>query len=80
MHLLGWLPNGSDDQAIAQLAERHQVSTRPLSRFFLEPSAQRALLLGYAVVPIPAIREGVQRLATAFAHLKDTRAASLQLA
>jgi GntR family transcriptional regulator / MocR family aminotransferase len=68
MHLLGWLPVGSDDQAIAQLAERYQVSTRPLSRFFLEPSAQRTLLLGYAAVPIPAIREGVHRLATAFAH------------
>jgi GntR family transcriptional regulator/MocR family aminotransferase len=68
MHLLGWLPVGSDDQAIAQLGERYQVATRPLSRFFLEPSAQRALLLGYAAVPIPAIREGVQRLAAAFAH------------
>jgi len=68
MHLLGWLPAGSDDQAIAQLLERHQVSTRPLSRFFLEPSTQRALLLGYAAVPIPAIQEGVRRLATALAH------------
>jgi len=70
MHLLGWLPAGSDDQAIAQLAARHQVSTRPLSRFFLEPLAQRALLLGYAAVPIPAIQEGVRRLATAFAHVR----------
>jgi GntR family transcriptional regulator/MocR family aminotransferase len=68
MHLIGWLPEGSDDQAIAQIAEQHQVSTRPLSRFFLEPSAQRALLLGYAAAPIPAIQEGVQRLATALAH------------
>jgi GntR family transcriptional regulator / MocR family aminotransferase len=68
MHLLGWLPGGSDDQAIAQLAARHQVITYPLSHFCIEPSEQRALLLGYASVPIPAIREGVRRLATAFAQ------------
>jgi GntR family transcriptional regulator / MocR family aminotransferase len=66
MHLLGWLPGGSDDQAIAQLAARHQVITYPLSRFYLEPAEPRALLLGYASVPIPAIQEGVRRLATAF--------------
>jgi GntR family transcriptional regulator/MocR family aminotransferase len=68
MHLLGWLPGGSDDQAIAQLAARHQVITYPLSHFCIEPSEQRALLLGFASVPIPAIREGVRRLATAFAQ------------
>lgn len=71
MHLLGWLPVGSDDQAMAQLAERHQVSTRPLSCFFLEPSSQRALLLGYAAVPLPAIQDGVCRLAAAFAQLPE---------
>jgi GntR family transcriptional regulator/MocR family aminotransferase len=69
MHLLGWLPAGSDDQALAQFLERHQVSTRPLSGFCLEPSLQRALLLGYAAVHIPAIQEGVRRLATALAQV-----------
>jgi GntR family transcriptional regulator / MocR family aminotransferase len=68
MHLLGWLPGGSDDQAIAQLVARHLVITHPLSHYYIEPSEQRALLLGYASVPIPAIREGVRRLATAFAQ------------
>ena len=62
------LPRGSDDQAIAQLAARHQVITHPLSRYCIEPAEQRALLLGYASVPIPAIREGARRLATAFAQ------------
>jgi GntR family transcriptional regulator/MocR family aminotransferase len=68
LHLLGWLPGGSDDQAIALLAARHQVVTHPLSRYYLEPAEPRALLLGYASVPIRAIREGVRRLATAFAQ------------
>lgn len=66
MHLLGWLPAGSDDVALAHVAEQYQVSTRPLSRFFLEPSALRALLLGYAAVPIPAIQEGIRRLSAVF--------------
>jgi DNA-binding transcriptional MocR family regulator len=54
---------------MAQLAAQHQVITHPLSHFYLEPSEPRALLLGYASVPIPAIREGVRRLATAFAQV-----------
>jgi GntR family transcriptional regulator/MocR family aminotransferase len=68
MHLVGWLPPGSDDQALAQFLARFQVSARPLSRFCLEPTPQRALLLGYAAVPIPAIQEGVRRLVTALAQ------------
>jgi DNA-binding transcriptional MocR family regulator len=71
MHLLGWLPWGSDDQAIAQLAARHQVITYPLSRYCIEPSEQRALLLGYASVPIPAIREGVHRRAGFIPHQRQ---------
>ena len=65
MHVLGWLPAGSDDQAIAQLAAQHGVTVSPLSRHCMEPSAQRAVLLGYAAVPIPAIQAGVDRLVTA---------------
>jgi DNA-binding transcriptional MocR family regulator len=53
------------------------VITLPLSRCCIEPPEQRALLLGYASVPIPAIREGVRRLATALAQANrlntDTR-------
>jgi GntR family transcriptional regulator / MocR family aminotransferase len=65
MHTLGWLPEESDDQAIAQLAAQHQVITHPLSHFCIEPSKRRALLLGYASVPVPAIREGIRRLGAA---------------
>ena len=46
MHLVGWLPEGSDDQVLAQLLDRHQVSTRPLSRFCLEPSPAARLAAG----------------------------------
>jgi GntR family transcriptional regulator/MocR family aminotransferase len=67
MHLLGWLPEGSDDQEVARLLERQQVFARPLSNFFLEAPTRHALLLGYAAVPIPAIQEGVRRLTTALA-------------
>src|SRR5262249_42699065 len=67
MHTLGWLPAGSDDQAIAQLAVQHQVITYPLSHYYMESPEQRGLLLGYASVPIPAIRAGVRRLGAALA-------------
>jgi GntR family transcriptional regulator/MocR family aminotransferase len=65
MHTLGWLPAGSDDQAIAQLAAQHQVIAHPLSHYYTEPCEQRGLLLGYTSVPIPAIRAGVRRLVAA---------------
>ena len=67
MHLLGWLPEGSDDQVLAQFLERRQVFTRPLSGFCLEPSPQCTVLLEYAAVPIPSIQEGVRHLTTALA-------------
>ncbi len=70
MHVLGWLPAGSDDQAIAQLAAHHDVTVSPLSRHCMEPSAQRAVLLGYAAVPIPAIQAGVDRLVAAFSRVQ----------
>jgi GntR family transcriptional regulator/MocR family aminotransferase len=68
MHVLSWLPAGSDDQALAHLAAQHDVTVSPLSRHCMEPSAQRAVLLGYAAVPIPAIQAGMHRLVTAFSR------------
>jgi GntR family transcriptional regulator/MocR family aminotransferase len=65
LHTLGWLPAGSDDQAIAQLAAQHQIITPPLSHYYIEPGEQRGLLLGYASGPIPAIHAGIRRLAAA---------------
>lgn len=70
MHLLGWLPPGSDDAALARLAAQHQVVTPPLSRFFMEPSPRRALVFGYTGASIPAMREGIRRLDAAFARAK----------
>jgi hypothetical protein len=54
-------------QPFLECPARHQVIAHPLSRHCIKPSGQGALL-GYASVPIPAIREGVRRLAAAFAQ------------
>jgi GntR family transcriptional regulator/MocR family aminotransferase len=64
MHLMGWLPPGSDDQAVARRAAAQGVDAPPLSAFAVEP-CRPGLLLGYAAYPPAALREGVARLARA---------------
>ncbi len=65
MHLVGWLPPGVDDRAAARQAAAHDVVTVPVSSFAIEPLDRGGLLLGFAAVDEPAIRDGVHRLATA---------------
>jgi GntR family transcriptional regulator / MocR family aminotransferase len=64
MHLIGWLPEGSDDVAVARIAARYGVDAPPLSAFALEP-CRPGLLLGYAAYPPEAILKGVATLAQA---------------
>jgi GntR family transcriptional regulator/MocR family aminotransferase len=66
MHLIGWLPPDSNDQAIAQHALAHGVFAPAISAYMLAgspPLDHSGLLLGYAAVDEPAIRQGVQQLA-----------------
>jgi GntR family transcriptional regulator/MocR family aminotransferase len=65
LHLVGWLPEGVNDRALAQRAASAGVIAYPLSLFQQEPSARGAVLLGYAGVSAPEIRDGVRRLASA---------------
>jgi GntR family transcriptional regulator/MocR family aminotransferase len=63
MHLVGQLPPGADDRAIARAAAEAGVEAPALSSYYHEPAAARGLLLGYAGVPGPAIAPAVARLA-----------------
>ncbi len=65
MHCIGWLPQGSDDVAVASAAARHNLDVTPLSRFSLARSSRPGLLLGYAGVDPTAIKAGVRRLSQA---------------
>lgn len=55
LHLVLRLPDGCDDVAVAARARARGIMVRPLSRYYMSPSAARGLLLGYACVPEEAI-------------------------
>jgi GntR family transcriptional regulator/MocR family aminotransferase len=65
MHLVGWLPRGADDRAVAQRAAAHGVDAPALSAYALLRQQRGGLLLGYAAFDVGQIREGVRRLAAA---------------
>jgi GntR family transcriptional regulator/MocR family aminotransferase len=65
MHLVGRLPPGADDRAIAQAAADAGVEAPALSSYYHGAAAARGLLLGYAGVSEPAIGPAVARLALA---------------
>jgi GntR family transcriptional regulator/MocR family aminotransferase len=69
MHVVGWLPPGIDDRVAARRAAAHDVSAVPISAFAVEPQPRGGLLLGFAAVDEPAIRDGVRRLAAALRPL-----------
>ncbi|MFN8421232.1 MAG: PLP-dependent aminotransferase family protein [Anaerolineae bacterium] len=62
MHLVGWLPDGSDDQQISQRAAAQGISASAVSKFSILPLHRQGLLLGYASVPEADIRAGVPKL------------------
>jgi GntR family transcriptional regulator/MocR family aminotransferase len=62
MHLVGLLPAGVDDVAIARAAATAGISTIPLSSCYMRKPARGGLILGYGGVDEDGIREGVRRL------------------
>ncbi|HXJ32917.1 MAG TPA: PLP-dependent aminotransferase family protein [Candidatus Eisenbacteria bacterium] len=71
MHVVGRLPRGVGDEAVAEAALRAGISVRPLSVHHLGPRREDGLLLGYAGVPEREIDRGVERLADAIAGVVD---------
>jgi GntR family transcriptional regulator/MocR family aminotransferase len=65
MHLIGWLPEGTDDQAASEKAGSNGVFAPALSTFYLGKPGPPGLLLGYTGVSDDEIRAGVDRLADA---------------
>jgi GntR family transcriptional regulator / MocR family aminotransferase len=65
MHLLGWLPEGTDDRTLGERAAKAGVAVRPLSAFYATPSRRGGLLLGFAALRPSQIRDGVRQLAAA---------------
>ena len=65
MQVVGWLPEGSNDQRASQMASTYQVIAPPLSLCYIQSPNQGGFLLGYAGVGEADIRDGVHRLAQA---------------
>lgn len=63
MHLIGWLPPGVDDRAVAREAARDHIHVLPISSLAVEPLPRGGLVLGYAGVNPQQIEADVERLA-----------------
>lgn len=66
LHLVGWLPDGVDEQELARLADQQAVTVYPLSAFQLDSPRPPGLVLGFASFSETEIEEGVKKLAGAW--------------
>jgi GntR family transcriptional regulator/MocR family aminotransferase len=71
MHLIGWLPQGVDDNDASEQAARHHVEAAPLSAYSSQPLARGGLTLGYTAVNPKQIKDGARRLAQALRQSKS---------
>ena len=63
IHLVGWLSAGSDDRLIAQRAAVAGITVRAVSSFRMGTAGRPGLVLGFAAVRPPEIRQAMRRLA-----------------
>jgi GntR family transcriptional regulator / MocR family aminotransferase len=69
MHLIGWLPQGVDDQSAFRAATAAGVEVTPLSAYSIKPQKRGALRLGYTGYKPKEIWRATRRLATALRTL-----------
>jgi GntR family transcriptional regulator/MocR family aminotransferase len=65
MHLVGVLPPGADDRAVAGAAERYGVHATPLSAYAIRPLPRGGLVLGYSAFTPSKLRDAAARLGQA---------------
>jgi GntR family transcriptional regulator/MocR family aminotransferase len=63
MHVVGWLPEGSDDAEISRRVSAAGVEATPLSGYCLQAKLPPALTLGYAACDERLIRKATVTLA-----------------
>jgi DNA-binding transcriptional MocR family regulator len=68
MNLIGWLPEGADDRAMALKAAEGGIDIRPLSSHAIEPMPRAGLLFGYASLTRREIYQGAKKLAKILLH------------
>lgn len=62
LHLIGWLPEGVDDEMVSQRLKAQGINTPSLSSYALTPLSRTGLLLGYTAIPVNDIVLGVKRM------------------
>ena len=65
IQLIGWLPDGLDDNAVSRAADARGVSVVPLSFYYRAPPRRKGLFLGFGGTPPDQMRANVRRLAEA---------------
>ena len=64
MQLIGWLPEGVDDQAVSRCLGQHAIVTAPLSKHYLgELPTRRGLLLGFGGYDERQVADATARMA-----------------
>lgn len=62
MHLVGWLPQGNDDQIVSRNAAKAGIDVPPLSAYSTGLPVRSGVLLGYTALDEPTMRAGVAAL------------------
>jgi GntR family transcriptional regulator/MocR family aminotransferase len=62
MHLVGWLPEGRDDQTLSAAAAAAGIEAPALSRYRIQGRGPAGLVLGYTAFEPGRIRDAVRRL------------------
>jgi GntR family transcriptional regulator / MocR family aminotransferase len=73
LHITVQMPAGDSVEAIQDAARQYSIELETMSEYWPSPSAHApALLLGYAQMPEPAIRAGIEQLAQAVRAARDS--------
>ncbi len=73
LQTIGWLPQETDDQQIAQRAADFGVETIAMSRYSIQHRIRPGLILGFAAVDEKEIDRGVERLGFALQSIQSQR-------
>lgn len=68
LHLVGWLPEGMDDEAVKDRLLKEDIEVMALSSFSMTPLKQGGLVLGYTAVPENEIVPAVKRMQRAMSN------------
>ena len=71
LHLVTWLPEDLDEEAVIAAAAREGVAVAGVSPYRLSPAPPGGLILGYSNLSERLIAEGVSRLARAVSSIRE---------